>query len=257
MKSSKFLAKFLSILLVMCFVTFLMPESGWAKGKHRGHNPHGRMGKPREWKQEWTQMFKQCFKENGKNLQDAYEKGQLEDQKDYCSVEDQKKIKAEDYWLAVYIAVSKEESHFNPDMPGKNSRKTPLGLFQMNSADMKRHRCKGREPTSPQQAICCAIQIGDNGTKKWRKPNGQVQIAKDKEGALGEFFSPIRDGMVGDGRGRLFDNKKKKNRVKAHANRLCQMGPGNLIIDDNIGGTNACIDRLPWVDEILDLGGRT
>jgi hypothetical protein len=203
-------------------------------------------------------MFQQCFQENGPKLREAYEKDQLQDQKDYCSVEDKKKIKAEAYWLAVYIAVAKEESHFNPDKPGKNGGKTPLGLFQMNSGDMARHGCKGRNPTSPQQAICCAIRIGNNGAKKWQNPeNGKIRIAQDKVGALGEFFSPVRDGTVGNGRGRSFNNTKKKERVKSHANRLCQMGPGNPIVDDRSGGTNACIDRLPLLDEILSSGGRT
>jgi len=209
-------------------------------------HPNGGTGNARTWKPEWTGFFNECFATYGESLIRARPK----DKRTYCSTANSG-LSENDYWLSLYIPIARAESGFNAHAVGRNGRKTPLGLFQMNADDMARYKCEGRNPRDARQAICCAVKIGSYWADYWAE-QGEQRISNGKEGILASFFQPIRTGVGGDGRGGLINDSSKHRSIVASSNRLCQYAPASGRPNINAtGGWLSCIDPVnrPVVSE--------
>lgn len=182
-------------------------------------DPAGMFGHGRGWRREWTAAFKACFPRYGRTLA----KTRPADSGEFCSA---KRIYASDFWLSIFVPLAGKESRFNPSVRGRNGHRVPGGLFQMDSIDMARHNCEGRNPYEPNQAICCAIKIADNQAKRsmnWERRPASVrnQIA-DSSGIMGGFWQPLRSGWGGNGRGGRVYNTVNLNSIKSTSRAICR-----------------------------------
>ena len=172
-------------------------------------NPGGGTASARGWKEEWTNDFNQCFDSLGSNLHKI-----PPDMGDYCSKDDPKEA-----YRAVFVALAGKESAYNPHARGQNGGRVPAGLFQMDSQDMRSHRCPGTNPMDAQQNLCCAVKIADNLARK-----GATKLADHKHGIMDAFWQPMRDGTGGNGRGGHINNTAVHTDLKRVAKLVCESG---------------------------------
>ena len=208
----------------------------------QGRNPNGRTGSSGSWKPEWTRMFNECFNRHGGALKANYEGNQIPDKGEFCAQTNN--VPAAKFWLSIFIPLAEKESSFREKARGRNQIKVrgrggrttlrttyPLGLYQMDVNDMRRHKCVGSDPTDANMAICCAVQIANNLASGSNGFSKHSHITSQRTGILASFFQPIRTGMGGDGRGGKINNAIASNFIKQKAKQLCQSqeieAPGN------------------------------
>ena len=199
--------------LVIGMLVAAFAEPAEARRSSRGaRNPGGRTGTSRQWRPEWTRMFNTCFQRHGQNLA----RKQPTDRTQFCA---QTNVPPAKFWLSIFIPLAEKESGFNEKARGQNGRQVPLGLYQMDVGDMRRHKCVGSDPTDANMAICCAVKIADNLSKRHNA------ISNGKKGILASFWQPVRSGMGGNGRtgrqARRINNTANLNYIKTKSKQLC------------------------------------
>lgn len=173
-------------------------------------NPNGVTGSGGKWLNAWTNYFNECFEKSGTHLAQA----SPPDKGEYCGSAG----KPVDYWRAIFIPLAEKESNFDPNARGKNGGKVPIGLYQMDSQDMKSHKCEGSDPANPQQSICCAIKIADNQAQKYQK----ISQPGSNQGIMSGFWQPMKDGIGGDGAGHTtVNNTENHNYIKKASKEVC------------------------------------
>jgi hypothetical protein len=185
-------------------LSILLFAGSWASA-----SPNGSTGNLSKWKPEWTRDFNDCFGKEAQSLKakTPTDKGQ------YC---DGSPSSAK-YWLSIFVPLAGKESNFDPSAHGQNGGRVPIGLFQMDSTDMKSHKCEGADPANAKQSICCAIKIADDEAKKFNKIS-QPGAA----GIMSAFWQPMKDGQGGDGKGhQTVNNTKNHTDIKDQSKNLC------------------------------------
>lgn len=199
------MAHFLKVVLILLFSIQI----------HAAVNPNGGFGSKGGWKPEWTKHFNECFPKYGSGLL-ANKLSKASDRGQYCDGN----AKPQDLLLSILIPLAGKESNYRPNAEGRNGNRVPAGLFQMDSQDMKSHKCQptGTDPKNPRSAICCAIKIAANTAKR------SNSIATGKSGILGSFWQPMREGSSKVG-GRSVNNSKNKSAIATQAKKICKTNP--------------------------------
>jgi hypothetical protein len=185
-------------------------------------NPNGATGDLSKWQPAWTKDFNDCFEKEGQHLKQK----SPTDAGQYCGSVSSNDSK---YWLSIFIPLAQKESNFDPSAHGQNGGKVPIGLFQMDSTDMKSHKCDGADPANPQQSICCAVKIADDEAQKFN------QISqKGSAGIMSAFWQPMKDGMGGNGKGSTnVNNSSNHTAIKNESKSLCQSNFASVGGDNN------------------------
>lgn len=223
--------KIWTILCVIAFAAFA-----------RAANPTGPNGDGLgNWKEEWSKSFMDCWDEAAENA--GAEKGNLEkltpklsdvgSGKDWCPVSDpfDQEYKVKLFYLAIFKSLAGKESAYNPAAQGQNGGRVPTGLFQMDAQDAKSHGCKGVSSDSdlkdPEKNICCALTIVNSISKGKGNETGETYttLATGKEGIMGKFWQPMRQGMGGDGKGNngAINDTANSDKIKKDVKNACEM----------------------------------
>lgn len=226
-------------------------------------NPTGGNGDGKgEWKEEWSEAFFDCWDEAAERSKGG--KGALEDAtrnltdvgpgKEWCPTEG---ALSEDYqiklfYLATFKALAKPESGYRPEAQGFNKGRYPTGLFQMDFKDARSHGCRkdgggtissNEDLKDAETNICCALTIANGQASKSK---GKATLARGKDGVMGEFWQPMREGMGGDGRGnQTVNNTKNSKEIKKTVAEACESLPS--------GGYSGSGDDAPLTTKEFEL----
>lgn len=199
-----------------------------------------------EWDPKWSEAFFKCWDkyaaqgssgENAGKIEEAFKKG-LKDvgpNKEWCPVsgalEEPYQVKL--FQLATLKELCKPESSCKPEAVNPHGATArAIGLFQIGANDAQSHKCKGPEGQSisseddlkkAENNICCQIQIESNiAGGKTQKAEDQNTFASGKNGLMGAFWQPMRQGTGGDGAGGSVNDTANSDKIKKGVNEACQ-----------------------------------